>query len=609
MAPPLLTLQDIHLTFGGTPLLEGADFSVYEKDRVCLVGRNGSGKSTLLKIAAGMVEPDHGERFVKPGVTWRYLEQEPDLARFDTVEAYALSGLGPHDDPHQVRYILDLLGLSGKEDPKTLSGGEIRRAALTHSLAPQPEILFLDEPTNHLDLPAIEWLEELLGDVRSALVMISHDRRFLENLSIRTVWLDRGETRTIDRGFKHFESWRDDFFEKEESDRHKLDRKIVREQHWVVHGVSGRRKRNMKRLRDLAGLRSEKQRLGERSARAQDMVAITATEAEASGKMVLEAQHLTKAWGEKTVVTDVSLTIHRGDRIGIVGPNGAGKTTLLKLLIGELKPDSGRLRQGTQLELISLDQKRGELDPTTTLKEAMTEGRGDMVMVGTKQRHVMSYMKDFLFQPEQAGTPIERLSGGERGRLMLSRAFAKPSNVMVLDEPTNDLDLETLDLLQEMIADYSGTVLLVSHDRDFLDRVVTSVLANTGEGHWQEFVGGYSDLQAKMGTAKRARKTPETGTAKPAEKRKPTPPSRSTSRAKLSFKDKNALETLPDEMAKTQTEIDAAKKKLADPKFFQKDPAAFNKAAAELTELESAVEKMEEEWLRLEMLREELEGQ
>ncbi len=603
MAPPLLTLQNIHLTFGGTPLLEGAELAIYERDRLCLVGRNGSGKSTLLKIAAGSVEPDMGERFVKPGVTWRYLEQEPDLGGFKTVEDYATADLGPQGDPHQARTILNALGLSGAEDPSTLSGGEIRRAALAKALAPDPEILFLDEPTNHLDLPAIEWLEATLGASRAALVMISHDRRFLENLSTRTVWLDRGETRTIDRGFKDFEAWRDAFFEQEERDRHKLDRKIVREQHWVVHGVSGRRKRNMKRLGDLAKLRSDRQKLAERSARAQDKVALSASGAQASGKIVLEAEGLSKSYGDRALVRDLSLTVHRGDRIGIVGPNGTGKTTLLKLLIGELSPDSGRVRVGAKLELISLDQKREQLPPTTTLKDALTEDRGDMVMVGGKQRHVMSYMKDFLFQPEQAGTPIERLSGGERGRLMLARAFAKPSNVMVLDEPTNDLDLETLDLLQELIADYEGTVLLVSHDRDFLDRVVTTVLASDGHGLWREYVGGYSDLLRKQ----RLDNVP--AAPKPSGKDvKPKGETAPKTRTKLSFKDKHALETLPQKMEQAQSQIAQLKSTLADPDLFRKDPTAFNKTAGDLSALEAELADMEEEWLRLELLREELES-
>ncbi len=605
MPPPLLTLQNIHLTFGGTPLLEGAEFSVFENDRVCLVGRNGSGKSTLLKIAAGLVEADQGERFVKPGVTWRYLEQEPDLSRFETAEDYAVSELGPQGDRHRAHALLNALGLRGTEQTTSLSGGEIRRAALAKALAPDPEILFLDEPTNHLDLPAIEWLESTLGASRAALVVISHDRRFLENLSTRTVWLDRGETRNVDRGFKDFETWRDDFFEQEERDRHKLDRKIVREQHWVVHGVSGRRKRNMKRLSDLAKLRSERQRLAERSARAQDKVALKTTDAQASGKVVMEVEELSKAWGDNVLVNDLSLTIHRGDRIGIVGPNGTGKTTLLKLLIGELAPDVGTVRHGTKLELISLDQKREHLAPATTLKEALTEGRGDMVMVGSKQRHVMSYMKDFLFQTEQAGTPIERLSGGERGRLMLARAFAKPSNVMVLDEPTNDLDLETLDLLQELIADYQGTVLLVSHDRDFLDRVVTSVVANNGEGHWQEYVGGYAELLAKLRPAAQSTaKQPKPEMKERTPKKTPSP----AARTKLTFKDKHALETLPGDIAAAETKIEQLKVKLAEPDFFQKDAAGFNKAAEELSALETQLGQMEEEWLRLEMLREELEG-
>src|SRR3954469_23278719 len=495
MSPPLLTLQDTHLTFGGTPLLEGAELSIGERERVCLVGRNGSGKSTLLKIAAGTVEADRGTRFAQPGATIRYLAQEPDLSGFATTLAYVEAGLAPGDDLHRARYLLEQLGLTGHEDPARLSGGEARRAALARVLAPQPDILLLDEPTNHLDLPAIEWLENELASSRSALVLISHDRRFLTRLSSATVWLDRGVTRRIERGFASFEEWRDQTLEEEEREQHKLGRKIVAEEHWMRYGVTARRKRNMRRVGELGDLRK---RFREHRG-AQGTVKIAVTEAELSGKLVVETERISKSFGADPIVRDFSIRIQRGDRIGMVGPNGAGKTTLLKLLTGELAPDDGEVTPGANIAMAKLDERRETLDPNASVRDTLTGGRGDSVFVGGQSRHVVGYMKDFLFAPEQAGTPVVALSGGERGRLTLARALAKPSNLLVLDEPTNDLDLETLDLLEEMINDYPGTVLLVSHDRGFLDRTVSAVVVAEGGGRWNVYAGGYSDMVAQRG--------------------------------------------------------------------------------------------------------------
>ncbi|MCW2308581.1 ABC-F family ATP-binding cassette domain-containing protein [Rhodobium gokarnense] len=612
MAPPLLTLQDIHLTFGGTPLFEGAELSVFERDRLCLVGRNGSGKSTLLKIAAGIVEADSGERFVKPGVTVRYLEQEPDLSAYATVADYAGSGLDAGSDPHRVTYLLEHLGLDGAGDPKTLSGGEMRRAALVRALAPEPDILLLDEPTNHLDLPAIEWLEDELKRERSAVVLISHDRRFLENLSRRTCWIDRGTARTLERGFAEFEPWRDEMLEEEERDRHKLERKIHRENQWVIHGVSGRRKRNQKRLADLHELREEKRRLTARGRDARDTVEMTAAEAKSSGKQVVEAKNISKSWDGTPAISDFSIKIDRGDRIGIIGPNGAGKTTLLRLLTGDLEPDEGTIRFGTRLEVVTLDQKRESLPPTTSLRDALTDGGGDMVMVGDTQRHVVSYMKDFLFRPEQIGTPIEALSGGERGRLMLARAFARPSNLLVLDEPTNDLDLETLDLLQELLADYSGTVFLVSHDRDFLDRIVTSVVAVEGGGASTLYPGGYGYVERTIREREAEAAKAASASAKGPEKDKPgeaaKAQSKSAEKRRLSFKEQYALDTLPGEIAALEKKIAAEQKRLEDPGLYDRDPEGFARTADALAKLQGELAEKEEAWLELEVLREEIEG-
>ncbi|MQB05501.1 ABC transporter ATP-binding protein [Agrobacterium tumefaciens] len=608
MAPPILKLDDIKLTFGVTPLLDGANLQVEPGDRICLVGRNGSGKSTLMKIAAGLVEAQSGEVFRHPSATIRYLEQAPDFAGYDTVQAYAEAGLGPGDDPYRVTYILEHLGLTGQEHPDSLSGGEARRAALARVMAPEPDILMLDEPTNHLDLPTIEWLEGELQQTRSALVLISHDRRFLEKVSTSTVWLDRGQSRRLNRGFAHFEEWRDKVLEEEELEQHKLGKAIEREEHWMRYGVTARRKRNMRRVGELQAMRADYR--GHKGP--QGSVQATAAEVRESGKLVIEADAITKSYGERVIIAPFSLRVHRGDCIGLVGPNGAGKTTLLKMLTGQLQPDSGTVKLGTNLEIATLDQKREDLNPNDTLAHYLTDGRGDNLLVNGELKHVTGYMKDFLFQPEQARTPIRNLSGGERARLILARILARPTNLLILDEPTNDLDIETLDLLQEIVAGFSGTVILVSHDRDFLDRTVTSTIAPANpdqpDGRWIEYAGGYSDMMAqRKGAAEEKRKAEKQEKAKAA-------PSASASqdpskaKGKLSFKQKFALENLPKEMEKAQGEIAKREQRMADPNLFSKDPATFNTLAQEMTKLREKLEAMEEEWLELEMLREEIEG-
>ncbi|MCZ7487379.1 ABC-F family ATP-binding cassette domain-containing protein [Rhizobium rhizogenes] len=608
MAPPILKLDDIKLTFGVTPLLDGANFQVEPGDRICLVGRNGSGKSTLMKIAAGLVEAQSGEVFRHPSATIRYLEQAPDFAGYDTVQAYAEAGLGPGDDPYRVTYLLEHLGLTGQENPASLSGGEARRVALARVMAPEPDILMLDEPTNHLDLPTIEWLESELQQTRSALVLISHDRRFLEKVSTSTVWLDRGQSRRLNRGFAHFEEWRDKVLEEEELEQHKLGKAIEREEHWMRYGVTARRKRNMRRVGELQAMRAEYR--GHKGP--QGSVQATASDVRESGKLVIEAEGITKAYDERVIVAPFSLRVHRGDCIGFVGPNGAGKTTLLKMLTGQLEPDSGTVKLGTNLEIATLDQKREDLNPNDTLAHYLTDGRGDNLLVNGEVKHVTGYMKDFLFQPEQARTPIRNLSGGERARLILARILARPTNLLILDEPTNDLDIETLDLLQEIVAGFSGTVILVSHDRDFLDRTVTSTIAPANpdqpDGRWIEYAGGYSDMMAqRKGAAEEKRKAEKQEKTKAASS---ASASQDTAKAKgkLSFKQKFALENLPKEMEKAQGEIAKREQRMADPALFTKDPATFNTLAQEMTKLREKLETMEEEWLELEMLREELEG-
>jgi len=608
LAPPILKLDDIFLSFGGTPLLAGASLQVEPGDRISLVGRNGSGKSTLMKIAAGLAEAQSGEVFRHPSATIRYLHQAPDFDGYDTVAAYAEAGLGPSDDPYRVTYLLDHLGLSGSEDPKSLSGGEARRAALARVMAPEPDILLLDEPTNHLDLPTIEWLEGELQSTRSALVVISHDRRFLEKVSNATVWLDRGQSRRLNRGFGHFEAWRDEVLEAEELEQHKLGKAIEREEHWLRYGVTARRKRNMRRLGALHDLRARYR--GHKGP--QGSVQASASDAQESGKLVIEAEKITKAYGARTIVAPFSIRVHRGDCIGLVGPNGAGKTTLLKMLTGQLEPDSGMVKLGTNLEIATLDQRREDLNLDDTLAHYLTDGRGETLLVNGEQRHVTGYMKEFLFQPEQARTPIRNLSGGERARLMLARILARPTNLLILDEPTNDLDIETLDLLQEIVAGFAGTVLLVSHDRDFLDRTVTSTIApadpESPDGRWIEYAGGYSDMMAqRRGAIEEKRKAEKAEKAKAADAAPAAAPA-DKAKGKLSYKQKFALENLPKEMEKVEKDIAAREAKMADPNLFTRDPAAFNKLAADLEKLRGSLTKMEEEWLELEMLREELEG-
>ena len=509
--------------------------------------------------------------------------------------------MAPGDDRHRARYLLHQLGLDGEEATERLSGGEARRAALARVLAPSPDILLLDEPTNHLDLPAIEWLESELKAMRSALVLVSHDRRFLAGLSNTTLWLDRGRTFLLERGFAEFEAWRDERLEEEEIAQHKLDRKIAMELDWVRYGVSGRRKRNQGRLAALAELR--RQRREQR--RAAGSVKMSVGSAENSGTLVIEAKHIAKSYGELRAVRDFSIRVQRGDRVGVVGANGSGKTTLLNLLIGRMAPDKGTVALGSNLVVAVLDQGRASLNPETSLRDVLTGGRGDTVTVAGQPRHVVSYMKDFLFASEQARTPVGVLSGGERGRLLLAKVLATPSNLLVLDEPTNDLDLETLDLLQEMLADYPGTVLLVSHDRDFLDRTVTSVLMAEGGGRFVEYAGGYTDMVAQRGEGVQAKAPVKPLPARARETLDSKPPA--AAKRRLSFKDKHALQDLPVRIARLEAEITALQKELADESLYARDPNRFAEAASRLSTLQSDLAAAEDRWIAVETLREDIE--
>ena len=601
-SPPILHLQDIHLTYGVTPLLEGAELTLTPGDRLCLVGRNGSGKSTLMKIASGEIEPDSGEVFVQPGIMVAYLEQDPDFKGYETIEECVLDGLMNNEDQQRAFQLMADLRLDPKAIIAPLSGGERRRTALAKLLAPDPDILLLDEPTNHLDLPAIEWLEQVLLQSRAAIVLISHDRRFMENVSRQTLWLDRGQTKIMRRNFSQFENWRDDVLEKEEQAAHKLDRKIAREEHWVRYGVTARRKRNVRRMAELATLK--KQRKDRRLPTGQ--MNATLTEGDRSGKLVVKADRLYKTYGDTPIINDFSIQVKRGSRIGLIGANGAGKTTLLNMLTGDLEPDKGNIRLGKNLTPLTLDQQRKGIKKDWTIKDALTDGAGDLVSIGDETMHVIGYMKDFLFHPSQMRTPVAVLSGGEQARLLLARGLRQPSNLLILDEPTNDLDLESLDLLQELIANYEGTVLLVSHDRDFLDRTVTAVIQAEGEGRWVEYAGGYSDMLSQRRGQQVAQKPDTSATLTKVRSAKIENADKTVQ--KLSYKHKYALENLPGEIEELSDEVADIKKQLEDSSLFANNPGKFNDLAEKLEARQNRLAEAENEWLELEMLREEVEG-
>ena len=596
--PPLLALRDAYMSFGGRPLFTGVTLQVGRGEKCCLVGRNGSGKSTLLKVLAGELALDRGEYFRQPGSRLSLLAQDPALEGASIAE-WVAQGLpeGERDQLYRVEALLDRFGIDGGRHPSPLSGGEARRVALARALVSDPDILLLDEPTNHLDLPTILRLEEDLVDFRGALVVISHDRAFLGKVSRQILWLDRGVVRRHEAGFGQFEAWQESVYAAEEAELQRMDKKLAAETHWLHRGVTARRKRNMGRLRALMALRQD--RAGR--IKQQGSVKLAVDSGDLSGKLVIEAKGIGKSFGARRVIGNFSTRIMRGDRVGIIGPNGAGKTTLLKLLTGELAPDQGSVRLGANLQIALVDQQRSLLDPEATVWNSLTDGAGDSITVRGVQRHVMGYLRDFLFEDRQAHSPVKSLSGGERNRLLLAKLLAKPSNLLILDEPTNDLDMDTLDLLEETLADYDGTLLVVSHDRDFLDRLATSVIFVEGDGRLAEYVGGYSDALRQRGQESVAPPPP----AKPAPAAKPVPSSRPA--AKLSYKDQRELDSLPIRLDKLGQEIAAIERDLADPALYGRDPGRFaalsERLAASLAERDQA----EQRWLELEMLREEAE--
>lgn len=594
---PLLQLNDISLTFGGDPVFGGLSLIVQPGDRVALVGRNGSGKSTLMKVMGGLVEADKGDVIAGPGVTVGYMEQDPDLSGYATLGDFAAAALDPGE-----LYKVERAGAGLKFDParavETASGGERRRAALARLMAEEPELMMLDEPTNHLDIEAIAWLEDELKQTRAGYVIISHDRAFLRALTRATLWIDRGVVRRQEKGFGHFEEWRDKTWEDEDTQRYKLNRKIKAEARWAVEGISARRKRNQGRVRALGELRAERAaQIGR-----QGTAAMALESGPKSGRKVIEATGITKAFGDKTILHPFDLTVMRGDRIALVGPNGVGKTTLLNMLIGAEAPDSGTVKQGTNLDIALFDQARVQLDPDMSLWDSLTgdpdmrvSGKADQVMVRGVPKHVIGYLKEFLFDEAQARAPVRALSGGEKARLLLAKIMARPSNMLVLDEPTNDLDVETLDLMQDLLGQYDGTVILVSHDRDFLDRVAVTTIAMEGAGKATVYAGGWSDYLRQRGQDDFSQSVDKSKSASGKVQTKQDAP-----KAGLSFTEKHRLETLPAEIARLEAEIAKLEELMSDPELFTREPVKFQKATDALVARHTLLSEAEEEWLALE---------
>ncbi|MFL6721588.1 MAG: ABC-F family ATP-binding cassette domain-containing protein [Sphingomonas sp.] len=590
MAAPILSYEDLGLIQGEGWLFRALDLYIGERDRLALIGRNGVGKTTLLKCLAGTIDTDEGKRTIVPGTNVVLLEQDPRMDDFGTLEEWVLHGAdGPA--PHDAAAIADQLGIDLSRTVGTASGGERRRAAITRALAQKPDVLLLDEPTNHLDLGAIEWLEEWLKRFTGAFIVISHDRTFLTRLTRSTLWLDRGQLRRAEIGFGGFEAWTERVYEEEARAAEKLDAKLKIELHWLQRGVTARRRRNQGRLAKLHEMRAQRAAMlgaagAARLALAKDDV---------RSKTVIEADHVSKSYGDRPIIRDFSLRIQRGDRIGIVGPNGAGKTTLLKLLTGELKPDSGKVTQAKSLTGIVIDQQRKLMEPSKRVKDVLANG-GDWIEVRGHKKHIKGYLKEFLFDPAVADAPIGSLSGGERSRLLLAREFARAANLLVLDEPTNDLDLETLDLLQEVIADYDGTVLIVSHDRDFLDRTVTITLGLDGSGKVDIVAGGYEDWVRKRYEAVRVpAKAGAQSRRAPREGKSGTLPVRANK--KLTYKDQRDYDRLPGEIERMQAQVTADEAALSDPDLYARDPERFASLTERIARTRAEIEAAELRWL------------
>ena len=596
--PPILTIKGARLSFGTNELFTNVELYINRGDKISLVGRNGCGKSTLLKVIARDIEPDAGEIFVQPGGKVSYMPQDPDFSGYATLREVVLSGLPEHERGQEYRadILIEQFDIRAAQSPEQSSGGERKKAALAKALINEPDILLLDEPTNHLDMPTIEKLEKIIADFRGAVILISHDRMFLSNTSRTTFWLDRGILRRNNKGFRYFEEWQEQVIDQEIIEQKYLNKKIEEETEWLHKGVTARRKRNQGRLRRLQQLRQERRE----QIRQIGSVKLEVEEGELRSKMVIEAKHVCKAFGDREIVKDFSTRIIKGNKIGIVGPNGAGKTTLIKLLTKRLEPDSGHVRIGKNLEEAYFDQNRLTLDPKKTLWKTLCN-EGDHIFVRGSYRHVVAYLKDFLFRPDQAQCPVSALSGGEKNRLMLAVALAQPSNFLVLDEPTNDLDMDTLDLLQEVLDEYEGTILLVSHDRDFIDRVVTSVIYMPGDGSVSEHAGSYSDLLEKLKSKIPAKKENK---KEALPKKEETPKSETKKTGRLSYNQQRLLEILPGKISELEKQIGDTEAALSDSSLYTENPEKFDALTKQLEELKAELEKSENQWLEIEMLRE-----
>ncbi|MBO4294231.1 MAG: ABC-F family ATP-binding cassette domain-containing protein [Alphaproteobacteria bacterium] len=594
---PLITLKNTKLTFGVKPLFEGLELNIIKGDKICLVGRNGSGKSTLLKILSGVLEADEGEMYVEPGIQISYMPQEADCHEYKTLRDVVLSGLIKYDPSleYKADMLISTFKIKENQSPLQSSGGEIKKAMLAKALICEPDVLLLDEPTNHLDIETIEKLEEIIQNFQGAVIVISHDKKFLCNVSRKTFWLDRGLLYTNQKGFEFFDEWQEQILEQEIIAQKYLNKKIEEETDWLHKGVTARRKRNQGRLRRLQALREERRE----QIKQVGNVHLEIETGELKSKMVIEAKHIYKSFGEHEIVKDFSIRIMRGNRLGIVGPNGVGKTTLIKLLTKKLEPDSGFVRMGKNLTEAYFDQNRITLNPKKTLWKTLCH-EGDHIWVRGHWRHVVAYLKDFLFKPEQAEALVSTLSGGEKNRLMLALALAQESNFLVLDEPTNDLDMDTLELLQEVLDEYEGTILLVSHDRDFMDKVATSVLYMKGDGTIYEHVGAYTELLEKIKAV--CPKENKATTAKPEIKKE-----KQNNINKLSYKDKRLLEVLPIEITALEERISEIEKELSnDVDLYTRDSKKFDLLTSELQKAKEEKEGKETLWLEIQIKAEEL---
>ena len=609
MAAPVLSYENLGLIQGEGWLFRGLDLYIGERDRLALIGRNGVGKTTLLRCLTGEIDPDEGKRTNVPRTHVVLLEQDPQMPPEGSLLDWVLAGTGA-PQAHEAAAMADQIGIDLDRPAATASGGERRRAAIVRALAQSPDVLLLDEPTNHLDLGAIEWLEDWLKRFKGAFIVISHDRTFLKRLTKSCLWLDRAELRRAEIGFGGFDAWTERVYEEEARAAEKLDAKLAIELRWLERGVTARRRRNQGRLAKLEGMRAERAAMLGASGAAK----LGLAKDQARSKSVIEADRVAKSYGDRAIVRDFSLRIQRGDRIGIVGPNGAGKTTLLKLLTGEIAPDSGSVTRAKTLSGIVIDQQRKLMEPGKTVRDVLAHG-GDWIAVRGRKKHIKGYLKEFLFAPEIADAPVGSLSGGERSRLLLAREFAREANLLVLDEPTNDLDLETLDLLQEVIADYDGTVLIVSHDRDFLDRTVTITLGLDGSGKVDIVAGGYDDWEKRRSSPARggtARKAGGGGGVVTGSKPPPPPsavPLPVPGRIKLSYNDQRDLERLPAEIDRLQSEIDRTEHELHDSGLYGRDPRRFIELTERAAKLRAEKEATELRWLEVAELAEQLQRQ